>query len=405
VTATGRAAERLVSLVTRLFEGGTIKLLVGTQSLLGEGWDAPSINSLVIASNVGSFMLSNQIRGRALRRDPDTPGKVANIWHLATVADGSSLVGPGERLGPDIALLARRFGVFEGLSSDEEKIESGIARLGLPISSDQESIDQHNRSTLAAAGQRDRVGERWQHALVGKTDWPKMRRELRVRKTPASLLLGDTLENMMILAVGGGIESAGWALFRSAPETAVGGAVMLLGGLTLLYAAPRLLKSAWLYVRYGTLERSLEQVCRVVIEALDWADLLQTAPDGIAIESYRRLDGRAELTIVGGTREDERLIMRSVAELLSPIENPRFLLQRRSWLFGRRQVDWHAVPQALGQRREWAEVLAARWRSRIGRGELTETRTIEGRKTLLKARVHSLSGAFGGAPDERMVWR
>ena len=143
----------------------------------------------------------------------------------------------------------------------------------------------------------------------------------------------------------------------------------------------------------------------MVIEALDSADLLHTASSGIVIESHRRLDGRAELTIVGGTREDERLIMRSVAELLSPIDNPRFLIPRRSWLFGRRRVDWHAVPQALGQRREWADVLAARWRSRIGRGKLYETRTIDGRKTLLKARVHSLSGAFGGAPDERMVWR
>ena len=405
ITATGRAAERLVSLITRLFEVGTIKVLVGTQSLLGEGWDAPSINSLVIASNVGSFMLSNQIRGRALRRDPNTPAKVANIWHLATVADGSSLLGTGQRLGPDIALLARRFAVFEGLSVDDEVIESGIGRLGLPVTSDRDAVEQFNQATVALAGQRDQIALRWQNALVGKTDWPKMRRDLRVRNTPASLLLGDTLENMIILAIGGGIGSAGWAMFRSAPDTTTGGALLMLGGLTLLFAAPRLLKSAWLYFRYGTLERSLEQVCWVVIEALDGADLLQTAPSGIAVESNRRLDGLAELNVVGGTREDERLIIRSVAELLSPIENPRFLLQRRSWLFGRRQVDWHAVPQALGQRREWAKVLAAGWRRRIGRGVIIETRNIAGRKTLLRARVHSLSGAFGGPPDERMVWR
>ena len=30
--------------------------LVGTQALLGEGWDAPSVNTLVLASYVGSYM-------------------------------------------------------------------------------------------------------------------------------------------------------------------------------------------------------------------------------------------------------------------------------------------------------------------------------------------------------------
>ena len=51
-------------------------------ALLGEGWDAPCINTLVLASSVGSFMLSNQMRGRAIRVDSAQPQKTANIWHL-----------------------------------------------------------------------------------------------------------------------------------------------------------------------------------------------------------------------------------------------------------------------------------------------------------------------------------
>ena len=34
---------------------------------------------------VGSYMLSNQMRGRAIRIDPNDPNKVASVWHLATV--------------------------------------------------------------------------------------------------------------------------------------------------------------------------------------------------------------------------------------------------------------------------------------------------------------------------------
>jgi hypothetical protein len=53
-----------VRLITSVFAQGGITVLIGTKSLLGEGWDAPCINTLVLASFVGSFMLSNQMRGR-----------------------------------------------------------------------------------------------------------------------------------------------------------------------------------------------------------------------------------------------------------------------------------------------------------------------------------------------------
>ena len=50
--------------MTRVFERGYIQILTGTRSLLGEGWDSPCINSLVLASYVGSYVTSAQMRGR-----------------------------------------------------------------------------------------------------------------------------------------------------------------------------------------------------------------------------------------------------------------------------------------------------------------------------------------------------
>src|SRR5207248_6299562 len=91
-----------VRLMTSVFEQGGITVLVGTKSLLGEGWDAPCINTLVLASSVGSFVLSNQMRGRAIRVDCDQPQKTANVWHLVCVEPG--LFGPGD----DYELLVRR---------------------------------------------------------------------------------------------------------------------------------------------------------------------------------------------------------------------------------------------------------------------------------------------------------
>ncbi len=52
----------IVSVITELFERGSLNVLIGTAALLGEGWDSPCVNTLIIASIVGSFMLSNQMR-------------------------------------------------------------------------------------------------------------------------------------------------------------------------------------------------------------------------------------------------------------------------------------------------------------------------------------------------------
>ncbi|MGH9551914.1 MAG: hypothetical protein ACRD3W_21190, partial [Terriglobales bacterium] len=121
----GEHRQGAVRLVTAVFERGGITALVGTKSLLGEGWDAPCINTLVLASFVGSYMLSNQMRGRSIRADCTKADKTANIWHLTCVEPGS--FGPGE----DYELLVRRCGAFAGVSKTGPTIENGAARLGL----------------------------------------------------------------------------------------------------------------------------------------------------------------------------------------------------------------------------------------------------------------------------------
>jgi superfamily II DNA or RNA helicase len=85
-------ASTLVDAFTKLFARGQVSVLVGTRSLLGEGWDAPAINSLVLASYVGSSMLTNQMRGRALRTDSTRPDKASSIWHIVAI-DPRTLTG------------------------------------------------------------------------------------------------------------------------------------------------------------------------------------------------------------------------------------------------------------------------------------------------------------------------
>ena len=119
--------QKLTNALTELLGRGVIRVLVGTRALLGEGWDAPAINSLVLASFVGSFMLANQMRGRAIRIDRQQPDKVASIWHIVAV-DNRSPSGLG-----DLYDLSDRFNTFVGLHVNADRIEGGLKRLALPL--------------------------------------------------------------------------------------------------------------------------------------------------------------------------------------------------------------------------------------------------------------------------------
>src|SRR5690606_27302672 len=151
----------MVHIITQIFQRGEIEVLVGTKSLLGEGWDAPAINSLILASFVGSFVLSNQMRGRAIRAQHGNTEKTANIWHLVCI-DPTLATG-----GDDFDLLKRRFRSFVGVSFKEESgIENGIGRLNLPKNiHERDEAEQKNQEMLAYAGDRESLKQRWKTAL------------------------------------------------------------------------------------------------------------------------------------------------------------------------------------------------------------------------------------------------
>ena len=172
-----------VKIVSNLFEDGLFNILIGTKSLLGEGWDSPCINSLILASFVGSFMLSNQMRGRAIRINKKDPDKVSNIWHLVTIEPdyifeenkvkkiGIFLSNPKNIIQSiDYETLVRRFDCFMGPSYDSNSIESGIDRVSVikpPF--DKNGIDTINKETLELSKNRNLIKEKWNNALAEST--------------------------------------------------------------------------------------------------------------------------------------------------------------------------------------------------------------------------------------------
>jgi hypothetical protein len=412
----GGSAADLLKLVTTLLVDGKIRILVGTQSLLGEGWDAPALNSLVLASNAASFMLSNQMRGRAIRKDPSEPNKVANVWHLATLhpvdrslwMEMTAAINWGHlndeqmpRLS-DAQQLARRFKAFEGISNGAStSIESGIGRLGIDPAAPAES----NRRTFLLAADRAGTADRWSRSLGEGSERSRVRETAAPTYAPRQLSQFDTLRALLWSALGSGTFAAANELRQIGSLEPLGVIGMGLAAAAIVAAVPRLAKAAHLTWRNGSLESSLEAVGWVAFRALHRAGVVGARELSSArFEVRSGLDGRKDIVLRGVSRSTERQVMQALSEILGPVQNPRYLLVRTSWLGWKRRVDYHAVPAAIGARKEFAEAFAVLWRQHLGSSKLVFTRTPEGRRILLRARTASFAAGFQRLVERRSVW-
>ena len=407
----------LVRLVTALFVSGEIRVLVGTQSLLGEGWDAPALNSLVLASNTASFMLSNQMRGRAIRVDPAAPGKVANIWHLATLepepeglrdamADRFAWGGldNGNATGiTDIGVVARRFRAFECISNGaSDMIESGLGRLALDPAL---PLAQQNAVMLSRAADRGATADKWASSLGQGDARSQVRETVAPDYAPRGLSTADTLQSLLWVGGGSGLVAAADQLRGITSFEGLGLAAMSAAGVGTLVGLPRLYRAARLALRNGSMEKSLGEVTQVVIDALAAAGRLTAEEAARAgVEIGTSMDGRKDIVVTGLPRASERQVIGAVAEVLGPVQNPRYLLVRSSWLGPLARQDYHAVPTALGGHKRDAEGFAQLWQRHIGSSRLVFTRNREGRKMLLKARMRSFAAGFQRSVDRRSAW-
>lgn len=389
----------LVPLVTRLFTEGFVQTLVGTKSLLGEGWDAPCVNALVVLSGAGGSVSINQMRGRALRRDPREPEKTSSLWHLACVEPGAA---DG---GREVEALGRRFRSFVGLSWKGDVVEGGLSRLGLPrppLPGD--VLEAHNRQAAARAADHGFWSGAWKEALVKSSGAivEQVRSKRRLVR-PGALwrpVLKDASRRMVAFAGAGGflagclypVWNPGWAAH---PQMWVAASVAV-GAASALPVAARLM---WMLAAHSSLRRSHRRVARALLEALRNAGLVGPLPAS-AITSETRPDGQVTVWLKDAKTYDQSIFSDAFHELMGPLRNPRYLL-----CVGRDGVaEAWPVPESLGAKKETAILFEAAWRRWVCPARLTYARTPQGRKTLLRARARQyLSPAQ--EPDRLDVWR
>ena len=403
----------IVRIITKVFERGLIHVLIGTKSLLGEGWDAPAINSLILASFVGSYVLSNQMRGRAIRSDKRVENKTANIWHLCCI-DMDDAEG-----GEDIQLLKRKFKAFVGLSFGKEPtIENGVGRINLPGSIRlRTQIDEFNAEMIETACNRKDLSARWEKALsrgVSLVEEIKVPFEgerkyhevtsLYYKKTIAYLIatlssgIAAFIEmiNNFYMRMGRNIKSTD-DLLRFLSIIAVFGVIIF---------GRQLFFTARLYFKYRDISDDLNQIGEATLSSLVKIGLIKTDISKLFVRTSLDEYGTVFCHLDGGTTYEKSTFIQVLKEILSPPKNPRYVIIRKSLFLNIfSQSDFHPVPEVLGRNKDSAEYFEKQWSRNVGRCELVYTRSLRGRQILLKARVNSLASEFEDKTDAISIWK
>ena len=404
VTSKTKAEKSIVEILTQLFENGRIKVLIGTKSLLGEGWDAPSINSLILASFVGSFVSSNQMRGRAIRKDADKPNKTGTIWHLACI-DPTSLDG-----GQEVDILKRRFEAFVGITNSTIPfISNGFDRLNFPEEISVEDIESLNQQTLEKASQRQSITQRWITSIGSGTKLTKQVKLFHAGDKPYQVQKQVYFFDVVRFFVA---ELSLTILFFYFEFVLEGVNLIVSRGLAyFIYAfifrfGYKLYKAISLYTRYGYLYSKIRKMGLTILNTLNELNFLNTDIRNIEVISQRLNKGDVVCSLVGTNDYENSLFSRALTELLDPVESPRYLIIKTSFFRRRLHIEnFYPVPEIFGNKKENALVFQKKWEQYMGRNKLVFTRQVEGRKLLLKARLFHVHNAFKEVSKEVVVWR
>ena len=399
----------LVTALTQLFQEGHIQVIIGTKSLLGEGWDAPCVNSLILASFVGSFMLSNQMRGRAIRVWPDNPNKTSNIWHLVSInlsprrwfdfqdeeeKYDETLELRLYGLSPDLDLLDRRMTQFLGLHYQEPTIESGIDRLDLnQLTFSQKGLEKLNQNAITLSQKRQELKDRWQEALPLNEEM-EVANEVEVDKQFLPLAyLNDWKKALLLfqaLVVSFNIYDAS--------KYVIGGSLSNFN-LTILLLAVIALAIVWgRYAIYKSPYKRLEVFGEAIHQALLDAGQIETKESAPRVVRDSKQALYNAIYLKGASMKEKEIFAQAITEFFAPIENQRYILKASRKVVD--QTEYFAVPSMFERRKDDATAFLERIQKSVGKYDLIYTRSAQGRPILLEARIKAL-----GNKQERTITR
>lgn len=389
-----------VELVSKLFEDGHLKVLIGTQALLGEGWDSPCINSLILASFVGSFMLSNQMRGRAIRKYAKDPNKTANIWHLVTVEPEYVFEsGKLKKLklllnedkskiySSDYETLVRRFDCFVGPNYETGEIESGIERITYikpPFTKN--NFTTINNKTFQLAQKRDELATIWNNTLTYNTKTVMESRVPKELKVPVF-----TFTNMLLLTLVTTLLSTTTILLTRVINVVIQKGTSIIELIVLVFLILGIIEKSYGVIKFIAKHispsKSLISISRTILKTFKDLELIQEgAQIKVQEDDYRIF---TSIHLKKATIYEQNLFNTAIKELLSPIKNPKYLIIKKN-IFNRYDYRYSfACPSAFSTKASDVDIFRNNLKKSLGALDVKYAYNEKGRALLVKCRSKS----------------
>lgn len=373
-------------ILTHLVNKKIIQLLVGTSSLLGEGWDCPAINTVVLANQSVSFVQTQQLRGRGLRIDEKE--KTTNIWHLAVVLpelDYSKQV--------DVKRIMKRMSYICGLTFEKQpNIESGMERFNLLSILSGKEIAVHNQEMLYWSGERKQLAQFWKHALekgnhlamplIVRKDQPintSKSKHVLVNHNLTRNLIKKTNYNWIGISI---LSAVG--IMVTAVSPILGGFILGVDGIAVLFTVNKKKISDELtkYTRKKIWQKEMNTIRHLafsVVETFIKQDMMEA--DGLERIVIEESEKGCACYLDQATYQEDHLFYTTMKEALSSIQNPRYFIDTK-------KSNILTVPEIFARNKKTAELFQeAVDRYFSVQSELIYSRNLEGRKKLVQAKI------------------
>jgi superfamily II DNA or RNA helicase len=441
-----------VAEVTSRFEEGRCQVLVGTRALLGEGWDACGVNTLIDLTTSTTPTSVVQTRGRAVRLDPSWPEKTANTWTVVCVTDRHP------KGAADWSRFVRKHAGYLVATPDGE-IMSGVAHVDPGFSPYAppavETLDAVNAAMLARAEDRAATRSAWR---LGSPFRDELVHTLRVRSSrggrPVAAADADRpVPPVTVPAESCATPAPGWwsggpadpieamwtasvilillCAFTGLGMLGVAGPAAALPELGLvLAAATGTIGVGWavtIRLPQSRAARILDRVepdppaarfAYAVADALAACGLSRRGAEAVRVRPEPDGGYRYSLTDVDAAASER--FAQALDEVLSPVTTPRYLVPRyvvdrrtesaerrrraRDWLRGRARPDgvvYHAVPSVFGQKRQRTAAFVEAWNTWVSGGSAIYAGSAEGAGVLA---THRGADPFAATTVLRVAW-
>jgi superfamily II DNA or RNA helicase len=434
--------------VTAFFESGQCQVLVGTRALLGEGWDARGVNTLIDLTTATTPTSVVQTRGRAVRLDPAWPEKTASTWTVVCVTDRHP------KGAADWNRFVRKHHGYLVATPDGE-IVSGVSHVDPSFSPyappPVESFDALNAAMLTRARDRQATRAAWRlgasfrdelvHTVRVRTARTVAVVTARGRPCPPEVVPGercaqpapnswlggpaDPVETMwfagavatlLSLATLAGLMVQG---SHHLPQQLAGVLGALLAVLGLGWGVTVRLPQTRAASRLDELSGgpSAELFAYAVADGLAFAGLSRRGAEGVTVRPEP--DGTYRFALADVDAATSEKFAQALDEVLSPVADPRYLAPRyvirdrsggdrrrraSAWLRDRAEADavvYHAVPSVFGQNRARTQAFMRAWNTWISGGSAVYAASPEGVGVLA---THRGEDPFAATTLLRVAW-